>query len=269
MLQRNYYFLVASLHDLLLDESKLVFNKYDFKNDLKLHLHKDDFDLIELLFLPTDNKNLINLLLKINKSFLNGGIYSQEYLDEQIKEPESIIDYLKSFIINFRNETLEYPNLNIEDQVTSMYYDYVLKSENKFISEYFEFDLNLKNLIIGLNCRKHNLNVNEYLICSNEVTEKISKSTARDFGLASELQFVDFVVHHFENDNALDFEKSISTLIWQKLNEMTFFNYFSIEKIFAYVVKLDLVERWLRLDPINGKELFEKFLLDLESSKKI
>ncbi|MBN2570644.1 MAG: DUF2764 family protein [Ignavibacteriales bacterium] len=269
MLQRNYYFLVASLHDLILDESKLLYNKNEFKDELHSHLHKDDFQLIELLYLPNDNKNLLNILLKNNRPFIDGGKYPLEYLEEQIKEPDTVIDYLKNFIINFRNETLDYQNLNIEDKLTSSYYDFVIKSENKFIAEWFKFDLILKNFIIGLNCRKFNIPVNNYLISSNEITEKISKSTARDFSLSSELPFADFVIHHFETDDSLEFEKNISTLIWQKLDEMTFFNYFSVEKIFAYVVKIDLVERWLKLEPVNGKELFIRFIQDLEKSKEL
>jgi hypothetical protein len=42
-----------------------------------------------------------------------------------------------------------------------------------------------------------------------------------------------------------------------------FFHYFTIEKILAFILKLDIVERWLKHEPENGKMLLENLINNL------
>jgi hypothetical protein len=53
---------------------------------------------------------------------------------------------------------------------------------------------------------------------------------------------------------------------WKYLDENTFFHYFTIEKVIGYLIKLLLVDRWLKLDEEKGEQLFKKFISDLEKS---
>jgi hypothetical protein len=60
-------------------------------------------------------------------------------------------------------------------------------------------------------------------------------------------------------------EKAIDMLKWDWLDENTFFNYFTIEKLISYYIKLEMIERWIKLDPETGREFFKKLIKDLES----
>jgi hypothetical protein len=58
-------------------------------------------------------------------------------------------------------------------------------------------------------------------------------------------------------------------LRWNYLEDVTFCEYFTIDKILAFTLKLGMVERWLALDIDHGTQLFEELLQDLKSSYEL
>lgn len=248
MFTRNYYCLIAGLPDILIDDTKLLESSTGFKSELKEQLHPADYDLVELLYLPYDNENLLNKLLKKDFAFNKHGKYSEEKIDEQIKEPGDIVDYMKQFIISYKTETPLFPNLSWENQLQSLFYNYVLSTKNEFFKNWCYFELNLKNILAAQNCRRFNYDLENQLIPithKNEVFENLLKSTPKTDTLADEVPFVDKILHFSEDGmNILEREKGIDNIKWQFLDENTFFNYFTIEKILSYVIKLSIIERW-------------------------
>lgn len=265
MLPRNYYCLIAGLPDIVPDDTKISLTQADFYRELQEQLNPKDFELIELLFLPVDNKNLLNLLEKKKEPFLPLGKYSVEEFEEQIKEPGDILDYLEEFIIHYKNDTPVFPGLSWENQLTTLYYDYILTTKNEFLRNWFEFELNIKNIITGINCRKHDFDSEKQLIGINPIVESIKKSNAKDFGLSNEIPFKDKIFQLYEMENKFhEREKGIDSIKWEYLDENTFFHYFSIEKIISFVIKLSIVERWLTINKEAGIAMFNRLLKDME-----
>ena len=60
-------------------------------------------------------------------------------------------------------------------------------------------------------------------------------------------------------------EKGLDQIKWDKVEEITLFDYFTIEVVLAYTIKLDLAYRWLELDEEKGREMFSKIINDLKS----
>jgi hypothetical protein len=50
---------------------------------------------------------------------------------------------------------------------------------------------------------------------------------------------------------------------WEKIDEISVYNYFDIDAVLAFMQKADIVERWLSLDKQTGKEMFKKLINDL------
>jgi len=69
MLKRNYYYLVAGLPDILLDERKIHFTLTELKEELKFHLDPKDYQLVEYLLLHYDNINFLKTRLKKEAEF--------------------------------------------------------------------------------------------------------------------------------------------------------------------------------------------------------
>jgi hypothetical protein len=266
MLKRNYYYLVAGLPDILLDERKVSFTIIELKQELKYHLHPKDYQLVEYLFLQFDNINFLNTLLKKEAEFNPLGNYSESFFSEEIKDPEKLPDYMKKFLEAYRNEIPLFPDLSLENQLTWLYFDYMLEQKNEFIRQWFTALRNVSNIFAIYNSRKFGLNIENHMIGDYDLTEAAKKTTAKDFGLASELTHIDEIIGIFENNDILEQELSIDLMKWKFLNNLNTFNYFTIETILAFVIEFMMVDRWSKLDTSQSKKMFNKMLNELENS---
>lgn len=67
----------------------------------------------------------------------------------------------------------------------------------------------------------------------------------------------------------MDRERKIDLLKWNWLDEESFFNYFTIERIFVFLLQLEMIERWISLDKEKGKELFKAMIQSLKNDVQI
>ena len=49
-------------------------------------------------------------------------------------------------------------------------------------------------------------------------------------------------------------------LKWKWLDDNTFFKTFDIESVFAYLLKLEMIERWVTLDKARGEKTFRELV---------
>ncbi len=269
---RSYYYLVASLPDIILDTTKKGFSLSTFINDVSEQINPKDSYLLSTLRFPFDNKNLINLIRKYKAKFEESGNFSRDELEQEIKLPDILPQYMKIFLESYKEEKLLFPELSLEDQLNWLFYEEVTNHSNTFIREWFSFDLNLRNVLAGINCRaisktdedeKNKFSLFNSIICKNDVSELIQKSNAPDFSLANQLPWIENVIS-LSKENLVEYEKKIDSLRWDMLNEFTTFTYFQIETILAFCIKLKMVERWQKLEPETGKERLSKLLSELK-----
>ncbi len=268
-IKRNYYCLVAGLQDIELDTHKLILGQQDLKDYLRHELHKNDYALVEKLFLPYDNINLLNILQKTEAPFNEKGNLSNEFLEEQIKEPSLLPDYMVKFINAFKEKEPVYPEISSENELTYLFYNEMLSDSNDFIRWWYELQMNIRNILTGLNCRKYNLNPEHHIIGDNEVAEAVRKSHARDFGLASKLDYAEDIINIGKTEDVQERELAIDKFLWNILDEHIFFDYFTVERILAFVLKTFMVERWLLLDKEQGREMFKKLIEELQKSYEL
>lgn len=269
MFRNFYHYFIAGLPDIYLDETEINFSMLDFKQVLKEELFPEDYKLARLLFLPYDNKNLLLFLQEDYQNFNKlGNFSSQDFEEEFSDERKNILpSYMYDFVKIYKDEeTAKDINQSWENLLTEMYYGYVFKTKNKFLEQWFDFNRNIKNILTGLNCRKYDLDVEKQLIGNNWITEQIAKSNAKDFGLSIDLPYSAEVIALAEKDNFLAREKGLDQLKWDKVEDLTLFEYFSIEVVLAYTIKLDIAYRWLKLDEETGREMFRKIIDNLKSS---
>lgn len=269
-MKRKYYYLVAGLQDISLDIHKLTFDQLAFRNELKTELHPKDYPLVEKLFLPFDNINLLNLLQKNDKPFIDKGNFSKDKLEENIKEATDLPNYMQKFIHAYKTQDPFYPDMSPENELTTLFYDEVISEEkNEFLKEWLQFEMNVKNIMAALNARKYKVPYEHQIVGTGEVSETIRKSHARDFGLSNELDYMEELTAISRKDDIRDREQAIDDMKWKYLEEHTFFHYFTIEIILAFVIKLGMIERWLRIDKDHSNELFKKLLKELQSSYEL
>ncbi|MFO7810437.1 MAG: DUF2764 family protein [Candidatus Delongbacteria bacterium] len=264
---RKYYCLVSGLPNISLEDSKLSYGSEDFLHDMKEFIHEQDFKLFRLFRYSVDNYNIYRLMADHDHEFVKGGNYDMDEIDEILEDPVKAEDYIQKFIEEFRSE--EFSEEADEKRLRTLYYSYLINIKNDFLKKWFELELNLKNIFAALNARKFSSEVEKEVVNANEVSEALISSSSRDFGLTGDLEYIEQAVTLFETEGLKKREKAIDQFKWEWLNTETFFEYFTVEKLISYFIKLRIIERWVKLDPVTGKEFFENFIKELEQTYKV
>ena len=86
--------------------------------------------------------------------------------------------------------------------------------------------------------------------------------------ISSEVKIKD-LMKIVDEEDPVQKERYIDAFKWVWLDEQTFFNPFSIEAVFAYLCKLEMLQRWERLEPEKGKATFERIIDELRGEARV
>lgn len=273
----KYYYLVAGLPDLTLDDSKLSYTVADFKTEFYPYLSDADKKLIDLFYLKFDNVNVLKLLKDRDAVIDTCGLYSADELSDfivMLKDGDEVPDrafpsYLSAFISDSFNQPTEEVNFLPENRLAGLYYAYAMKCKNRFVSDWFGFNLTVNNILVALTARKYKFEVAPLIVGDTRICEALRTSTARDFGLGAEIDYLDQLMKISEVEELVEREKKIDQLRWDWMEEATFFNYFTIERLFVFLLQLEMIERWLSLDKERGSQLFRSMIEALKDEVQI
>ncbi len=278
----QYYYLVTGLPELTLEDNKLNHTVADFKTEFYPLLSGSDKRLVDLFYLQYDNRNLLRLLKDNAAATDPRGMFKPEcFLDviRQYKEDDGVISvthglpkYMVAFIVDYfkqKEGDATVDEVALEDKLSALYYSHAMKCGNGFVSSWFEFNLNVKNILSAINARKFKIEVSPVIVGDTPVCEALRTSNARDFGLAGELDYLDEVLKIGETHNLIEREKKVDQLKWKWMEDKTFFEYFSIERLYVFLLQVELVERWLSLDKDKGNRMFRDIIASFKNDVKV
>lgn len=270
----KYYYLIAGLPNIALDDSKLTYSVSDFRTEVEGMLTSKDKKLIDLFYLKYDNKNLYAYIQNPDSAPDPRGSISHETfnslyraLKDEIKLPKD--KNMPPYFVDFFRIYLEEENkgdkagvvsIPWEDRLAALYYEYAMKCGNRFIAGWFELNLNINNILTAFTCRKYGFDKTQYIIGENEVAQNIRMSNARDFGLGDSVDYLPELQRIAEEPDLIVREKKMDILKWKWLDDNTFFKPFDIESVFAYLLKLEMIERWVTLDKTTGEKTFREIV---------
>lgn len=271
----TYYCLVAGLPDISLDDGKLSYSVSDFKAELYPDLSAQDRKLIDLFYLKFDNTAILKLLKNKDAVIEDKGNFSAEellQLIEAVREGDTPDKKYPSYLVNFVSQYLQLSQDELyraDDLLAALYYSYGMSSNNAFIAFWFEFNLNLNNILAALAARKYKLEVSSVIVGATSICEQLRTSNARDFGLNETLEYFEALQRIADIEELVEREKKVDMLKWKWLEDESFFHYFTIERIFVFLMQLEMIERWISLDKEKGNELFRKMIQDLKNEVQI
>ena len=141
------------------------------------------------------------------------------------------------------------------DSLDATFYSEALAHPSKFIREYFRFDLNLRNAKVRyLNQKLGREAETDIVTIGEEDLEEFEEGTAID----NVLYGTDLIAR----------EKGLDDIVWKKADDLSIFHYFDLTAVLAYVAKLHIVDRWLALDPEQGRDLFFKLVQEVKGTFK-
>lgn len=281
----QYYCLISGLIDYGFDSDRKTLNYTAIRDELMSSITPKDLCKLERLMNFYDIANIVTATTE------SGGRFSQlGALDEE--SVATIANLLTSKEGFFRDE---YPDLKIpkfieialdEEQIEargidpkqplenllySLYFDEMVK-EKGFLGEYSLLELNIRNIAATVKSKSMGIDPNKYLIGGGYIVEQLLTSQSPDFGLKSDIPYIDDLMAILSSDNILKKERDLDMLRIAMIDEINTFNYFTIDAVMGYYMKIAMIERWLALDPEEGRAIFEKIvknLSDMDFTDKI
>lgn len=270
----QYFYLISGLPELQLDDQKLKLTLNEFRTELIEHLSAADWQVVRYFFMQFDNANLLRFL-KDKEVELDelGNLNKEDLLDIMLLFKESdtpehpqMLPYFSPFVPAYLANQDKVPTMNWEDQLFSFYYDYALQCKNEFISEWFQYNLNITNVLAAFNCMKYGFEREKVIVGTDEISEAIRTRNSRDFGIVAEFPEVEEVLRIAEESDIYERERKIDMMKWNWLEEKGFFHYFDVEHVFVYLVRLQLLSRWVRLEKESGLKVFREMIDILQHS---
>ena len=275
-MKKKYYYLIAGLPELSLDDSKLGITVREFRELYYPELADDDRALLDLIYLSYDNANLLLLLKDKEAAIAEGGLYTSEELLGIIEaaRAEETPDrnyprYMYDFVAQMESEESAAEDIFPEDRLAQLYYAHAMSQGNAFIERWFAFNLDLNNFLTAITARRYNLDVKPLIVGDNDVAKALRTSNSRDFGLTGVMDGFEEVMRISEIDNLVERERKLDVLKWEWMEENSFFDYFTVEKLFAFLVKIQIIERWITLDAEAGGEMLRGMIRQLKEEVKV
>jgi hypothetical protein len=262
--QRDYFYLVSSLPEMVLDQSRAPFSMVEFVAQLEEALEPADFEQVRLLLRPHDNQNLLRLLEKDGEGWDPLGQFSEKEMQDCLNTESGLPDYMHRFYQAYQNEQPINPEQSWANQLTALYYETGLKETDRFLHDWLVFERDLRNILTAWNIRHYDLNGEGQLMGSGEIIEMLQKSRARDFGMGTEYPYLHKLLNELERDDLMAREKAIDRVQWNYIDEQLTFHYFTIEVVLGYLLHLRMLQRWLSLDQQAGQERVRNFISEME-----
>ncbi|MBF6628899.1 MAG: DUF2764 family protein [Proteiniphilum sp.] len=274
LFKNQYYYFVSGLPDFTFDSMKLPLTVEKFKVLLDEELRPEDKRLLSNYFLQFDNANLLNLLKSNDVALNNKGNLSIEELQdaiEEVKEGDTIGNklippFFEATIKRWLDDEVQNESRTLEDLISSFYMDYGLEAKNSLISRWFELNLNIGNILSAIYARKYDMDVTKVVVGNNKLAMIIRENAnARDFGITLELDYFDAIQRLSEEGDIYERERKLDKFRWEWLEQNTTLDYFNIEYIFAYLCKLQILERWVSLNAVEGERVFRDLITGLKN----
>ena len=270
MFGNNYYCLVAGLKEYTLDSDAKGFDARAIVDEIKAEVSRDDARTIELLYGYYDALNLDGHRHGAARRYELGNLSDEELDGPAAGLPEWMARVVRAFG-DPEGEDAETVDVQsrFDRTLLSAYYDECARSKSRFLREWSEFDRNVHNVLAAMKARKFGIPVEDAVMQGGDVADQLMRSSAADFGLKGELEYMDALLSAGEQSDLLAREHKIDKIRWEKAEELSWSNYFDIDALLAYLVKVNIVARWMRLDEKRGREMLQKLIAGLDGKELI
>ena len=151
-----------------------------------------------------------------------------------------------------------------KEKIGLEFYKEALAHSSAFIREFFQFDLNVRNAKVRyLNQALGRDPQKDVLSMADPDAEELGiEGEEPEFKEEARLQAI------LEGKDILARERGIDDLYWDKIDEITLFDYLNFSKILGMVVKMMIIRRWLILDEERGREMFKRLVDEVRGTFK-
>ena len=271
MFSSSYYTLVAGFREYALDAETKGFDIKAILTEVFEALSSSDAKAVKLLYAYYDCENLIS---RHNGSSTYNplGLLSSEEIDEELRQPSRLIAPLAKVVRDYvlpADEDGEDVDLSqpFAKALMTAYYKACAASGSRLLREWSTADRTIRNIVAATLARRQGVAVESVVVGGDSVAASLSRSSAADFGLRTEIPYVEpLIAAVIDEHNMMEKERKIDNIRWSVLSELSSFDYFDINAVIAYLVKVNMVARWAALDAKSGREMFDRLVSELNSA---
>jgi hypothetical protein len=277
MFSTEYYYLVAGLREWTLDSDTKGFDVSEIIDEIVDELTTSDREAVRMLYAYYDCENIIARRAERERYNQLGNLSTEEVAEvlEQrnysLLTPE-VAKCVKLYVEADDEERDEDATLDasFERAIFEAYYRDLAASKCSFLKEWGAFDRNLRNIAAAIAAREAGRAVADVTVGDGEIVEQLKRSTAADFGLRGELPYVDSVISAVSDEkNIVEKERKIDAIRWAEAEALTSFDFFTINFILSYLVKVNIVARWTLLSPEVGREMLNRLIKELDAKELV
>lgn len=277
MFSTEYFYLVAGLREWALDSDTKGFDLGEIKSEILAELSKRDRKAVELLYAYYDCENLI--------AYRNGRERFSALGNLTIEQVAEVFENRRYSLLsdNMARVAKLYIEAEDEDRDTDIvltdsfehalfeaYYNDLAASKSHFLKGWGEFDRNLRNIAAAVAAREAGRAVKDVVVGGGEIVEQLSRSSAADFGLRGELPYIDAVIAAVSDEkNIVEKERKIDAIRWSEAEEIAVFDFFNVDYILSYLVKVNIVARWTLLSPEVGRQMLDRLIKELDAKELV
>lgn len=277
MFSKEYYYLVAGLKEWTLESDAKGFDVAEIRDEILEAISDSDRQAVRELYAYYDCENIIaahagrdryNPLGNLSKKEVEA-VFSERCYS---KLPKAVAEVVKRY--NEADDDERDDEVALDDRferaVFEAYYLGLEKSKCSFLKAWGEFDRNLRNIAAAVAAREANRSISDVVVGRGEVVEQLTRSSAADFGLRGELQYIDSVIAAVSDErNIVEKERKIDAIRWAEAEDIVVFDFFNINFILSYLVKVNIVARWNMLSPEVGRRMLERLMQELDSKELV
>lgn len=272
----NYYCMIAGLPDIDLQDAKPGMTVEQMREQCGEQLTSQDKKLLFYFFLHFDCINLVKLLKNPEANIDQWGNFTHEQLQDLITSATELnfnVHRFPAFMSIFAREyafNKDKADYFPEDEIAFQFLNYAIRTcPNRMMRRWYKLNLDITNILTAMLARIQGWSVGDFVKGEGEVQEMIRENKTKDFNLTHELEYIPQLMKIVEEDDPVRKEKMIDAFKWVWLDERTFFEPFSMEAVFAYLCKLQMQERWAKLDVEQGKETFQRIIDNLRGEARV
>lgn len=272
----NYYCMIAGLPDIDLQDAKPGMTVEQMREQCGEQLTSQDKKLLFYFFLHFDCINLVKLLKNPEANIDHWGNFTLEQLQDLITSATELnfnVHRFPAFMSVFAREyafNKDKAGYFPEDEIAFQFLNYAIRTcPNRMMRRWYKLNLDITNILTAMLARTQGWSVGDFVKGEGEVQEMIRENKTKDFNLTHELEYIPQLMKIVEEDDPVRKEKMIDAFKWVWLDERTFFEPFSMEAVFAYLCKLQMQERWAKLDVEQGKETFQRIIDNLRGEARV
>ena len=186
--------------------------------------------------------------------------------------PQYVAEVLRAYADPENEEAVGRVDLSlpIEHNLFTAYYKACAESGCGYLRAWAEFDRTLRNVCAAYAARRSGKDVDNVVVGGGVIAEALMRSSAADFGLKGEVDYLDEVMAAVADEqNLVEKERKIDRIRWSMSDELTEKDYFNINTILSYLSKLNIVQRWFSLDERVGRAMYDELIASLSGREVV